>query len=44
MGSHSSIEIISPADWGAEWGGTKRVWLLAPTYPGPVLVRQLDGR
>jgi hypothetical protein len=41
-----SITIPPPASWGPEWSGTKRVWLLDPSYlPGRVLVRgrQLDG-
>ena len=39
------VSIPPPEDWGAEWTGTKRVWLLDTHYRGRVLVRgrQLDG-
>jgi hypothetical protein len=40
-----SFRLPPPPEWGAEWGGMKRLWLLEPRYPGRALVRgrQLDG-
>jgi hypothetical protein len=39
------MRLPPPADWGSEWSGTKRVWLLDSRYAGRALIRgrQLDG-
>jgi hypothetical protein len=40
-----TMRMPPPDGWGAEWSGTKRVWLLDSRYAGRALVRgrQLDG-
>ena len=40
-----TITLPPPENWGTEWSGTKRVWLVDSAYPGRILVRgrQLDG-
>lgn len=47
IGTHNAIAIRMPPpeEWGSEWSGTKRVWLLDSQFAWRALVRgrQLDG-
>jgi hypothetical protein len=49
VGAHGTLRFAYPpppsSEWGTTWSGAKVLWVGAPSYSGPVLIRghQLDG-